>query len=98
MRIIVKKALYYFILFNSLLLSEILPQDITVTSPNGGENWHAGTNEHFITWTSDNITGRLSIDLIGGNLVTNGIDWNDSNGDGLADGWATLNGAPSIVE
>ncbi|MCH8033697.1 MAG: hypothetical protein IH950_08080 [Bacteroidetes bacterium] len=65
-----KKALYYFILFNSLLLPEILPQQITVTSPNGGENWQAGT-EHFITWT-DNITENVSIELLGGDVITNG--------------------------
>jgi len=87
----VKKALYYFILFNSLLLSEILPQQITVTSPNGGENWQAGIDT-AITWTSDNISGRVSIDLIGGgNLVTNGTfdtdtDWNKDEGITIAGG------------
>ncbi|MFB3056523.1 MAG: Ser-Thr-rich GPI-anchored membrane family protein, partial [Ignavibacteriaceae bacterium] len=60
----VKKAFYYFILFNSLLLSEILPQQITVTSPNGGESWPAGTSE-AITWT-DNISEYVSIELYKG--------------------------------
>jgi len=54
-----KKTFFYFILFNSFLLSEILPQQITVTSPNGGENWQAGTT-HPITWT-DNITENVSV-------------------------------------
>ena len=35
---------------------------ITVTSPNGGENWGVGTS-HPITWTSTNLTGNLAITL-----------------------------------
>ena len=81
MRIIVKKALYYFILFNSLLLPEILPQQITVTSPNGGEDWQAGIDT-VVTWSSDGISGPVSIVLLGADLVTNGdmeldSDWID---------------------
>jgi len=57
----VKKVLYYFILFNSLLLPEILPQQITVTLPNGGESWQTGTTQ-TITWT-DNISENVKIQL-----------------------------------
>jgi hypothetical protein len=35
---------------------------ITVTSPNGGESWLAGS-VHPITWTSTNLTGNVSIQL-----------------------------------
>tara|TARA_B100000745_G_scaffold249676_2_gene171744 strand:+ start:2200 stop:8475 length:6276 start_codon:yes stop_codon:yes gene_type:complete len=36
------------------------PASITVTSPDGGEDWAAGTT-HNITWTSVNVTGALRI-------------------------------------
>jgi surfactin synthase thioesterase subunit len=39
-----------------------LTNDITVTVPNGGESWQAGT-QHNITW-SDNITGNVKIELL----------------------------------
>jgi len=35
---------------------------ITVISPNGGESWQLGSS-HAITWTSDNISGYVKIDL-----------------------------------
>ncbi|MBU1983574.1 hypothetical protein KJ815_04085, partial [bacterium] len=35
---------------------------ITVTSPNGGENWREGT-AYNITWTSQNVTGEVAIDV-----------------------------------
>jgi len=39
----------------------IAPAFITITSPNGGENWLVGTN-HTITWQS-NLGGNVEIDL-----------------------------------
>ena len=36
------------------------PPTLTVTSPNGGESWQAGTT-HDITWTSTNVTGTIQI-------------------------------------
>lgn len=41
------------------------PQSITVTSPNGGEQWMKGT-WHYITWDSDNQDGNVRIALIFG--------------------------------
>jgi V8-like Glu-specific endopeptidase len=38
------------------------PATITVTSPNGGENWQIGTT-HTITWTSSNVTGNVKIQI-----------------------------------
>ncbi len=41
-------------------------QSITVTSPNGGENWVKGTT-HNITWTSSGITsGTFTVRLFDG--------------------------------
>ena len=42
---------------------------ITVTSPNGGENWTKGST-HNITWTSSGSVGNVKIELLkGGSLV-----------------------------
>jgi len=38
------------------------PANITVTSPNGGEPWVAGT-DHDITWTQTGLTGTVTVDL-----------------------------------
>ena len=42
----------------------VYDQGITITSPNGGENWQAGTT-HSITWT-DNISDLVRIELYKG--------------------------------
>lgn len=44
---------------------------ITVTSPNGGENWNIGET-HAITWTSSGIIGNVSISLEGYTVYTSG--------------------------
>ena len=44
---------------------------ITITSPNGGENWEVSTN-HSITWTSNNVTD-VKIDY----STNNGTNWNN---------------------
>jgi formylglycine-generating enzyme required for sulfatase activity/Leucine-rich repeat (LRR) protein len=46
------------------------PSSITVTSPNGGENWNAGTN-HNITWTNNGTVGKVRIDY----SKDNGATW-----------------------
>ena len=44
---------------------------LTVTSPNGGETWQAGTT-HIITWTSSGVTGNIQIQpYLGGVAQTN---------------------------
>jgi uncharacterized repeat protein (TIGR01451 family)/uncharacterized repeat protein (TIGR02543 family) len=45
---------------------------ITVTSPNGGENWNAGSIR-TITWTSSGITGDVCIDI----SRDGGSSWSD---------------------
>jgi YD repeat-containing protein len=44
-----------------LKASRILPPSITITSPNGGENWGYGTIQN-ITWTSTGIVGNVNIE------------------------------------
>ena len=46
---------------NSQITSPVITDSIVVTSPNGGENWQAGSTQD-ITWTSD-ISGNLQIRL-----------------------------------
>jgi len=48
--------------FYILKMTQVLPPSVTVTSPNGGEAWQAGTT-HPVTWTSSKLTGNVSIDL-----------------------------------
>ncbi|MBU1936879.1 S8 family serine peptidase, partial [bacterium] len=43
-------------------IDEIVTPTITVTVPNGGETWFTDTNED-ITWTSENVTGDVKIEL-----------------------------------
>jgi subtilisin family serine protease len=45
---------------------------ITVTSPNGGENWQAGSS-HNITWTSTGTVGNVKIQY----STNNGSSWTD---------------------
>jgi hypothetical protein len=49
----------------------IAPQVITVTSPNGGEDWQAGTS-HNITWTSACFSGNVKIEY----STNYGSSWN----------------------
>jgi len=49
----------------SLANAAALGQTITVTSPNGGENWALGST-HAITWTSAGVTGNVRILLFRG--------------------------------
>jgi len=51
---------------NSLLLY------LTVTSPNGGENWQVGS-DHNITWTSNGTSGNVQIEY----STNNGSSWAD---------------------
>ncbi|MCB1059833.1 MAG: matrixin family metalloprotease [Calditrichaeota bacterium] len=46
----------------SFTLSPAILETATVTLPNGGESWTAGTNQ-TITWTTTNVTGNMLIEL-----------------------------------
>ncbi len=49
--------------FIILKQSEAPAPSLTVTSPNGGESWYAGST-HAIKWTSSGVTGKVSIYLM----------------------------------
>ena len=62
-----KKAWFLAVLLS--LAGAAFAQTITVTSPNGGENWPQGSSKP-ITWTSSGVTGNVTIVLFkGGNRV-----------------------------
>jgi hypothetical protein len=49
----------------------IMPPGVTITSPNGGENWQIDSSQ-TITWTSTGLTGDVTIDLYkGGTKLAN---------------------------
>lgn len=54
---------------------------ITVTSPNGGESWQAGSS-HDITWTSTGSVGNVRLEY----SVNNGSTWTVFDGVALNDG------------
>ncbi len=56
---------------NALFSISPVPE-ITVTSPNGGEDWEA-ESEHNITWTSDGTSGNVKIEY----STNNGSSWSD---------------------
>jgi len=57
-----KKLLVLALLFVSMTLTaQNIPLEIT--SPNGGEQWQAGT-PHLITWSQQNLSGAVSLHLI----------------------------------
>lgn len=84
---------------------------ITVTSPNGGENWIQGS-VHNITWTYSNITGNVKIELFKNNVlnativsstpVSNGTySWNIPSGQALGTDYSikiTSLSNPSILD
>ena len=66
---------------------------ITVTSPNGGQNWLAGSS-HVITWTSVNASGTVHIEY----STNNGTAWTDIETSTTNNGsyaW-TIPNAPSV--
>jgi hypothetical protein len=54
---------------------------ITVTSPNGGESWDAGST-HDITWTSTGSVGNVKLEV----TTDNGISWTVFDATALNDG------------
>ncbi|MCX6644944.1 MAG: PQQ-binding-like beta-propeller repeat protein [bacterium] len=52
-----------------LSVSDVVPAWITVVSPNGGEEWKAGT-DYNITWTSQAVAGPVSIEYSKDNFVS----------------------------
>ncbi|MEJ2195947.1 MAG: Ser-Thr-rich GPI-anchored membrane family protein, partial [Ignavibacteriaceae bacterium] len=58
----------------------IVGNQITVTSPNGGEDWQVGKSQ-IITW-EDNLTGNVEIQLYKGDIFNSSIT-NSTQSDGL---------------
>lgn len=56
---------------------------ITISSPNGGEDWQIGS-EHNITWSSTGITGNVKIELVKGEVSSVVIA---SNASGTSYSW-----------
>jgi len=52
------------------VFSIVTPSTITVTSPNGGESWEAGTSQD-ITWTSTGTVGNIKIEY----SIDSGTSW-----------------------
>jgi len=50
------------------------PPTVSITSPNGGEQWLAGTT-HTVTWTASNPVGEVGIYLDKGGVIQTGIDY-----------------------
>lgn len=57
------------------------PASITVTSPNGGEDWQVGSSQ-TITWTSENTSGNVHIEY----STDNGSLWSDVIASTIDDG------------
>jgi hypothetical protein len=58
-------------------IAEGEPEYITVTAPNGGENWNAGTT-HSVTWNS-NAGGTVDISLYKGGVFDSAIATGEAN-------------------
>jgi len=60
--------------FESSTVPDTIPPEVTVTSPNGGESWYAGT-VHTITWGASDNVGISSTDI--DYTYDGGINWYD---------------------
>jgi len=59
-------------------LGTAFSQSITVTSPNGSENWQIGST-HNITWNSSGVPGNIIIKLMKGGSMLGSIAYNIAN-------------------
>lgn len=66
------KKIYVFILFILLVFTGVSQATITVTSPNGGENWAGGSSQN-ITWTGTSATGMFWLSYTTDNGTTLGF-------------------------
>ena len=74
---------------NSFAIFDTLPQEIIVTSPNGGEVWEAGTTEN-VTWNSENVA-NVNIEY----TTDNGVNWNTIVESTTSDGFYTWEKLPN---
>ena len=74
-----KKFAYFSFLLNLIIVPSFYAQTITITTPNGGENWRTSTN-YGIIWTDD-IIGPVKIELFkGGMFYSTIINTTESDG------------------
>ena len=74
-----KNFFYLYLFFNLFFIHSILAQSITITTPNGGENWKTSI-AYGIVWVDD-IPGYVKIDLYrGGVFYSNIVDSTESDG------------------
>jgi len=66
------------LIFLFFISVSLFSQNITVTSPNGGENWKIGST-HNITWNSSGVSGNIIIKLLKGGTMLGSIAWNIPN-------------------
>jgi C1A family cysteine protease len=57
---------------NVFTITTVVTPSIHIDSPNGGESWTRGTS-HNITWTPQNLTGNVTIDLYKGGVFSSNI-------------------------
>jgi hypothetical protein len=62
---------------------------ISVSAPNGGESWLAGTR-HTISWTFANVTGNVKIELLKGGVLNRVIISSTSIGSGGSGSYSWL--------
>jgi len=70
--------IFLFSLVFLFIVATAFSQSITVTSPNGGENWQKGTT-HNITWSSSGVSGNVIIKLLKGGTMLGSVAWNIPN-------------------
>jgi len=71
------------------------PSTITVTDPDGGEDWDTGTTQS-ITWTSANVTGNVKIQLYKGGSLDSTLTSDTANSDTYS--WAISSGLAAGID
>jgi len=66
------------LVFLFFVSASLFSQSITVTNPNGGENWQKGTT-HNITWNTGGVSGNIIIKLKKGGIMLGSIAYNIPN-------------------
>jgi len=67
------KKLLLLSLFTMIAMGMVYSQSITVTSPNGGQDWAIGSTQN-ITWTSSSVSGDVTLKLYRGGTDLGRID------------------------
>jgi hypothetical protein len=76
---------------NAFVIYDQVPQNINITSPDGGEMWEAGTSQS-ITWNSSGVAA-VKIEY----TTNNGVDWNTIIESTPSDGFYTWSPVPNFA-